>query len=145
MLESLFEIVRTGVLGFVGLLGTLFVLAFLFGKRVEKQWEYEADFLDARGREIGEFDIESSRIVGEGSDYALRAKLVLRHPGLVAGAVVQVHLDAERVMEGVVEKPGRVRLGLDHLTSKLDSPRAGQVCSVRCGDQELVAEPLARD
>ena len=65
-MENVFSMVLYLIYGFLGLLAVLFVLAMLFGKRIRKQWEFEAEFRDAAGREFGELDIESSRIEKEG-------------------------------------------------------------------------------
>ncbi len=61
-MEILLTIIKYLVFGFVGLLGLLVVVVVLFGKRIHKRWEFEADFLDANGREFGEFEILLSRI-----------------------------------------------------------------------------------
>ena len=144
-MEFLLDLVRYGVLGFFGLIGALFVLALLFGKRMETKWDLEADFRDERGREIGEFDIELKRVVGEDADFTLRAEFTLRHAALAIGQPVEVCLEDAPVMRGTVETEGRIRLGNDHLCGDLKDPAVGEICSVRVGGAELLTAPLQRD
>jgi hypothetical protein len=145
-MESLISFVTYGVGGFFGLIGLLFVLAFLFGKRIDTKWEYEAKFRDARGRELGEFEIELSRVEEDvEQDYTLEASFDLRHPALESGRIVQVHLNDVLVMQGVVETQGRIRLRGEHLKDDIKSPAAGQICVVQCAGQELFAEELYAD
>ena len=129
---------------FIGVFGLL-ALAVVFGKRIEKQWEYEAKFFDDRKRELGEFDIELRRIPKDETDWTLKARFVLRHPALQQGARVDVALNDEVVMQGNVEKEGRILLRESALITDIKSPETGQVCSVRVGGSELFAEPLYRD
>jgi hypothetical protein len=140
-MEIVFGLVKWVFWGFVGLI----VLVVVFGKRVEKKWEYEAKFRDARRREIGEFDIELFRIPSDNTDWKFKAKFVLRHPALIPGQVLRVYLDDELVIEKTLEQAGFVRLGASELCAEIKSPAAGQVVSVRCGDDELFAEALYRD
>ena len=144
-MEVVLSLIQYAFVGFFALIGGLFVLALLFGKRVEKKWDFEADFHDARGREIGEFETELVRIPKEETNFRLRTKFHLRHPALVAGQTVEVYLDDVLVMRGPIEREGRVRLGNDHVCGKIEDPRTGQVCSVRLAGAELLAEPLRPD
>lgn len=141
LIASLFSFLGYGIAGLFG----LFVLAALFGKRMETKWDLEAKFRDERGRELGEFDIELRREVNKGLDWNLEASFVLRHMALELGCEVQVFLDEELVMRGEVEKVGRIRLNEGALTCDLDDPKVGQICSVRVGEDELFAEALYRD
>lgn len=144
-MEIVFAVVKYGVLGFFALIASLFVLAVMFGKRIEKKWEYEAEFRDANRREIGEFDIELRRIPKDGTDWHLKAKLILRHPTLTAGQTVQVYLEDVLVMEGLVEKDGRVWLRDEHVCGEIKDPATGQICSIHYAGAELMAEPLYPD
>lgn len=144
-MEIVFDVVKYAVLGFFALLGGLFVLALVFGKRIERKWDYEAKFRDARGRELGEFEIELSRIVKEQTDFTLEVKLDLRHPALERGRLVEVHLDDVLLMQGPVLQEGRIRLRGEHLVAEVKSPAAGQVCAVLCDGEELCAERLDAD
>jgi hypothetical protein len=81
-METLFSLVVYLLYGFFGLLLLLFILAIVFGKRIKKLWEYEAEFRDAGGREFGEFDFEKSRIVKDESEYSFKAKFKMRHESL---------------------------------------------------------------
>ena len=81
-MEIVFDVIKYLVFGFFGLVGLLIVAALVFGKRIKKQWEFEAEFRDASGREFGEFDIEMSRIEKEEPDYTLKASFHMRHESL---------------------------------------------------------------
>jgi hypothetical protein len=110
-MDTLFSIVLYILYGFFGLILLLFVLAMLFGKRIKKKWEFEAEFRDAKGREFGEFDIEMSRVEKEEPDFSFKAEFKLRHESLEVGQRLQVYLDETLVMEGTVSAAGRIRLG----------------------------------
>ena len=144
-MDTLFTIVLYILYGFFGFLLLLFVLALLFGKRIRKKWEYEAEFRDESGREFGEFDIEMSRIEKEETDFTFKAKFRLRHESLDMGQRVQVYLEDRLVMEGTAEKAGRIQLGNDAVISPLSEARKGQVCRVVYGGRERFAEPLRPD
>jgi hypothetical protein len=144
-LESIFDIFLYVVLGFFGFIVFLFLLAIIFGKRVEKKWEFEANFYNENKKEVGEFDIEMKRYVKENADFALEAKFRLKHSELVVGRVVQVFLEDKLVMEGTVEKEGRILLKNEHVKSEIENPHAGQVCRVLCSSVELFAEPIQHD
>ena len=142
----LFNIVKYLFLGFFGLIGLLFVLALLFGKRKITKWEYEAEFRDGRGREFGEFDIEMSRIEKEEPDFSFRAKFKMRHEALKLHQTVQVFLEDRLVLEGMVKEAGRVLLRQDeHLRTEITDAQVGQVCRIVCGGQELFREPILED
>lgn len=145
LLETVIDVFAYIAVGFVGFIGLLFILALLFGKRVIKKWEYEANFYNEAGKEVGEFDIEMKKFAKEDGDFALEAKFRLKHSDLNQGNVVQVMLNDELVMEGVVEKEGRIYLKNQHLKSNIENPEAGQICRVTCSSVELFAEPLKVD
>ena len=144
-METLLNLVTYAFGGFFALIGALFVLALLFGKRMETKWDLEADFRDERGREIGEFETECKRVVGEETDFTQRAKLELRHSALQVGQRVQVRLEDVPVMEGPVEEAGRIRLRDEHVCGEIKDPKAGQTCSVLLDGAELLSAPLERD
>lgn len=144
-MDVVFAIIKYVFLGFFGLVGALFVFALLFGKRVKKRWEYEAEFRDASGREFGEVDVELSRIEKEEPDYTFKASLRLRHERLVPQSKVQVEIDDKLVLEGMVDKPGFVHLGNEHIRTILDRPSAGQACRVLVGGAVLASAELLPD
>ena len=144
-MDTLFSIIMYVLYGFFGFLLIIFVLALLFGKRIKKKWEYEADFRDAGGREFGEFDIELSRIEKEEPDFSFKAKFKLRHASLDAGQNVQVYLDDLLVMEGAVESAGRIYLKDAAIVNAVSEAREGQVCRVVYGGRERFAEPIRPD
>lgn len=144
-MDTLFSIVVYILYGFFGFLLLLFVLAVLFGKRIKKKWEFEAEFRDADGREFGEFDIEMSRIEKEEPDFSFKAKFKLRHESLEAGQRVQVYLDSLLVMEGQVATAGRILLGRDAIVNEAVEVTSGQVCRVVYGGLEQFSQPIEPD
>ena len=144
-MDLLFNVLLYGVGGFLGLILLLFILALLFGKRIDKQWEYEAEFVDAKGREIAEFEIESSRIAKQKQDYSLKAEFRCRHPALTPGDRVQVYIDNLLVLAGAVETQGRVRFGNPDLVNAPAEPKAGQVCYIKHNDALLLQQALRKD
>lgn len=144
-MDTIFAVLKYLVFGFFGLIGLLFVLALVFGKRIVKQWEYEAEFHDENGREFAEFDIELSRIAKQETEDTFKAKFRLRHPSLGAGQRVQVFLDDELVLEGNSEKAGRILLGNDHIKTPLETASAGQLCRVVYGGKERFSAAIVRD
>ena len=144
-MDLVFTVVKYLLVGFFGLIGILFLLALLFGKRIVKQWEYEAEFRDANGREFGEFDIELSHVAKEETEDTFKATFKLRHASLEAGQRVQVFLDEQLVMEGVANKAGRVLLGEEHVVEPLTTAEAGQICRVVYGGAERFSEAIVKD
>ena len=145
-MEILFSLVKYAFVGFFGFIGLLVVLALVFGKRKITKWEYEADFNDARGREFGEFDIEMSRIEKEEPEFSLRASFRMRHEALKLHQTVQVWLEDQLVLEGMVRQAGRISLRQDeHLRTEITDARVGQICRIVCGGQELFREPILED
>lgn len=144
-LDIIFTVLKYSIFGFFGLILVLIVLALLFGRRVRKQWEYEAEFRDETGREFGEFEIESSRIEKQQAGFTVKARFYLRHPGLQAQQTVQVFLDDTLVMEGHVQEAGQIRLGNDHLHNVPDQVQAGQQCRIVIDTTELASASLVRD
>ncbi len=132
-MEILLTIIKYLVFGFVGLFGLLVAIVLIFGKRLHKQWEFEADFRDANGREFGEFEIQLSRIEKEEPEATLKAKLRLRHASLVPHATVQVFIDDTLVLEQMVEKEGRIFVRTKDLVNPVDSVAEGQGCRVVVG------------
>ena len=144
-MDTLFTIVLYILYGFFGFLLLLFVLTLLFGKRIKKQWEFEAEFRDEKGREIGEFDIEMSRIEKGEPDFSFKAKFRLRHESLETGQRVRVYLDKLLIMEGTVVTAGRIYLKQEAVVTEATEASAGQVCRVVYGGLERFAEPIRPD
>ncbi|MEL7187767.1 MAG: hypothetical protein AAFN50_15240 [Pseudomonadota bacterium] len=144
-MDTVFTVAKYIFFGFFGLIGLLFVLALLFGKRINKQWEYEAEFRDESGREFGEFDIELSHIAKEETVDTFKAEFKMRHASLDAGQRVQVYLDDALVLEGNVETQGRVWLTDKHIVTQLSDAQAGQVCRVVWGGVERFSEAIVPD
>jgi hypothetical protein len=144
-MDAVFSVIKYIVFGFFGLIGALFLLALLFGKRVIKRWEYEAEFHDENGREIAEFDIELSRIAKQETEDTFKAEFKLRHPSLEAGQRVQVFLDDTLVLEGTSKHAGRILLGAEHIKTPLDAASEGQLCRVVYGGVERFTASIVRD
>ena len=144
-MDTLFSIVVYILYGFFGLILLLFVLAMLFGKRIRKKWEFEAEFRDEKGREFGEFDIEMSRVEKEEPEFSFKAEFKLRHESLEVGQRLQVYLDETLVMEGTVSTAGRIRLGQEAVVTAATDASAGQICRVVYGGLEHFAEPIRPD
>ncbi len=144
-MHAIFSVLKYLVFGFFGLIGLLFVLALLFGKRIVKQWEYEAKFHDDSGREFAEFDIELSRIAKEETEDTFKAEFRLRHASLESGKRVQVFLDDILVLEGHSKTAGRIVLGAEHIKKPLEAASAGQLCRVIYGGIERFSAAIVRD
>ena len=144
-IDIVFNVFFYGIAGFFGLILLLVILALIFGKRVIKQWDFEAEFHDERGREIAEFEIESSRIDKEEPDFTTKAEFHCKHDALAPGDEVAIYLDDLRVMAGPVEKAGSVRFGIDRLLDKSLVPKAGQRCVVKRNGELLMEQVLRRD
>ncbi len=144
-MDMVFNFFFYGIAGFFGLILLLVILALLFGKRVIKEWDFEAEFRNERGREIGEFEIESSRVEKEEPDFSLKAEFHCRHKALAVGDAVAVYLDDVKVMAGQVEHAGRIRLDLAHLLDPTLVPEAGQNCVVRRNGELLLEQILQKD
>ena len=144
-MEAIVTVFKFLFFGAFGLVGALILLALVFGKRIKKRWEYEAEFRDASGREFGEVDIEMSRIEKEESDYTFKASLRLRHERLVPHSTVRVEIDDRIVLEGQVDKPGFIHLGKDHVRDIVDRPAAGQDCRILVGGAVLASAELLPD
>lgn len=145
ILDSIGTILKYAVLGFVALIGLLVVLAILFGKRIDKEWEYEAKFYNPKGKEIGELDMDSWRYAEKKGDYNRTVNFKLRHPELRLGRSVQVYLDNKLIQEGMVQQEGRIALNSKHLKQAVNEPTAGQLCSVKCGGNEILRSELYVD
>lgn len=144
-MDVIFAILKYAVLGFFGLIALLFLLALLFGKRKRTEWEYEAEFRDARRRKIGEFDVERSRIENEEQDFTQKYSFYLRHPELPPQGTVRVWLDDVLVLEGMVHHEGHIRMGNCNLQNDIAKPQTGQLAKVECNGRKLFASPVHPD
>ena len=144
-MEAIISLIKSAFLSLLILLGMLVVAALLVGTRVKKQWEYEAEFRDADGREYGEFDIELSQIEKEELQPTIKVTLQLRHASLAEHQMLQILLDKRIVLEAMVETPGRVLLNKTFGESDLGEVAAGQTCRIMLGDTEIAAAPLKAD
>ena len=144
-MDLIFSIVKIIFFGFFGLIGLLFLLALIFGKRIVKQWEFEAEFRDENGREFGELDIEFSRVGKKETEDTFKAKFRLRHETLEFGQRVQVFLDDTLVLEGNVETAGRILLSEEHIKMTLATASRGQICRVVYGGIEHFSQAIVED
>ena len=132
-------------LGFFGLVGFLVVYAILFGKRIKKEWEYEAEFHNDAGREFAELDIESSRIEKEEPYFSLKARFKMKHALLQPQVTVQVFIDDTLVMQGMPKEAGRIYLRQDDMTIDSLDVSAGQLCRIVIDGTEHFSQELVVD
>lgn len=144
-MEEIISLIKSAFLSLLILLGMLVVAALLAGRRAKKEWEYEAKFRDANGRQFGEFDIELSQVAKEELQPTIKAKLQMRHPSLTEHQIVQVLLDKRIVLEAMVESTGSIFVSKTFGGSDLAEVSAGQTCKVMLGDTEVAAAPLEGD
>jgi len=144
-MEFVFTLFKYFVFGFFFLIVFLFAFAAIFGKRIKKQWDLEAEFRDASGKEFGEFDIEMSRIEKEEPDYTFKGKFRMRHESLALGHTVQVYVEDVLVIEGQVEKAGRVFFDRTKIVNAVPDAAVGQMCRVVIDGKEAFSAALAFD
>ena len=144
-MDTLFDIFKTALLGFGALLLALFVLAVLFGKRVRKQWEYEAEFRDANGREFGEFEVELSQIDKEEPQPTAKLKLKLKDPALTVGKLAVVKLNDQVVYEVPVASGGRVSGKTIRPADEVSRPAEGDCCRVLVSGAVIAEAKLKLD
>ena len=130
---------------FFGLMAFVVLVVVVFGKRVHKLWEYEADFWDETGKYVGEFEIEMSKVGKEAIDHTLKAEFDARHDSLAPGQSVELFVDDLRVMQGTVVHAGKVVLTVDDLTVGDFHPLVGQTCRVSIDTQERWTADLKLD
>ena len=141
-MESIVTLVAYGIFGLLALLVSVIVL---FGKRVIKQWEYEAEFRDEQGREFGEFEIELSQVQKEEPQPTVKARLELRHASLTEHKTVQAYVGDRLVLEGMVTTPGRIFIRRQLGEGDAGRIADGQTCRIAIGGSEQFAAPLHRD
>ena len=144
-MDFLFSAILYLLFGFFGLIFLAFVLALLFGKRIKKEWEYEADFRDEAGREFGEFECEMSKIVKQEQDFTFKAEFSMRHESIEKGQMIEVYVEDTLVLQGNAIRDGRAWLDNDALVNEVSRPSTGQICRVVWGGQEQFQAPLAPD
>jgi len=141
-MESIVTLVAYGIFG---LLALIIGLILIFGQRVIKQWEYEAEFRDEQGREFGEFEIELSQVQKEEPNPTVKARLELRHASLTEHKTVQAYIGDRLVLEGMVTTPGRISIRRQMGEGDAGRIADGHVCRITIGGSEQFEEPLRRD
>ena len=144
-MESLFSLFPYGSFGFFGFLILLVVLALVFGRRVRKRREFEAEFRSIGGTQFGEFDIQVSKVAKEEPEYSFKARFRMQHESLVKGQLVQVYLGDLLIMQGNVTRAGRILLRERAGPGAIQGPEPGQVCRVVWGGIEQFRAPLKPD
>ncbi len=144
-MEVIFDVIKYLAYGFFGIVGLLVLIAVLFGKRVRKQWEFEADFVDAEGQEFGEYEIELSRIEKEEPDYTLKTRFRLRHEALTPHATVRVYIEDTLVFEQMVESEGRIYSRGKPPLNRVGEISAGQRVRVTVGSTEIASAAFHPD
>ncbi len=142
---TFFTVVQYFFIGVFGLVVLLVIYGYATGNRIEKEWEYEADFRNDKNREFGEFEIERSRNVKTEPEFSFKSKFKMRHESLTQFSKIQIYLEEILVLEGVVSSPGHAFLGMDAIQNEVDSPQAGQICRVLCDGKELVSQAIHLD
>ena len=108
----------------------LFALAILFGDRVKKTWDFEAEFFD-EGDEVGEFDLELSQILKKEKAPSLKGKLSIKSPKLKKGQSIEVLLNDQLVMRGEVGFKNKAWLRTEALViQEIQRPKLGDICQV---------------
>ncbi len=139
-MEIIVSIVKYFFLGIFG----LFVFAILFGRRIEKLWDLEAEFI-VNEKECGELDLRKIRTAKTNDDYEYQVKFRLRDSRLTLGSEVEVFVGGELILSGCVEEDGFIALSNEHAKNVPESPTAGDTCRVLCSGQELFSQYLVND
>ena len=144
-METAQNLLMYGLFAFFGFIGFMVIIAMLFGHRVIKKWDFEAEFRNDKGREIAEFEIELSKVDKKETDFTLKVEFWVRHEAVRQDSLIQVYLDDELVMEGRAKEAGLARFGKEELRSNLSDPQPGQSCAIFCDGAEILREVLQKD
>lgn len=144
-MDALSELLKYAIVVIGVVLAGLAAVLLAFGNRIRKQWEFDAEFRDAEGREFGEFEIESSAVGRGEAEFTVKARFSMRHPALVLYKRVQVLVEDTIVLEGRVSSPGQIALGPEDGRGLPDTVQAGQRCRVAIEGSELFAADLVPD
>ena len=144
-MELIFDILIYIVVGFFGLIALFVVFAVLFGKKVEKNYDLEVEFHDEKGREFAEFDLKEWRYEKEGGEFKLSISFKWRDIHLAIGNHVEVLLESQVVLAGVVEEDGKIRLNSKHLVNKPQDPKVGQQCQIKLDGEVVLEKGLVKD
>lgn len=148
-MEFIFDIITYIVIGFFALIALLVVITVVitvvFGKRIEKEYDLEAEFHDEKGKEFAEFDLSSWRYQKEGGEYQFKASFKWRDSRLALDSKVEVLLENQIVLQGTVEKVGNIRLNNQHIVNQPENPQAGQQCQIRLDGEVVLEKALAED
>lgn len=128
-MSSLFGLIGILFAVVVGLIVLLVLFVVIFGKRIDRLWEYEAKFRNELGQEFGEFEIEMSK-VGKETTHTLKGELRVRHESLKVGQMVEVFIDDRIVLGGATDVNGQVLLDQAGLLVTQFEPVAGQMCRI---------------
>lgn len=144
--ESVISI-ASWLVGTVIILMVIFiVIAVLFGKKVEKQYDLEAEFNDEDDKEFADFDLSSWRYEKEGGEFQFEASFKWRDSRLALGSQVEVCLENQVVLQGTAEESGKINLhSKQHLANEPKSPQAGQTCQIKLNGEVVLEQPLHED
>lgn len=131
--------------GAAGLFAVVVILALATGSKVQRDWEFEANFRDSTGHSIGEFDIERTYIEKKEDDFSVKTELELRHAGLTVGQRLTVHIADQVVMEEVVVNDGSAYFEHRGVNIGPLVPALGQSCIVRVGGAQIASGVLEPD
>lgn len=144
-MELIFDIIIYVIIGFFALIALFVAFAVLFGKKMEKKFDLEAEFHDENGKEFAEFDISAWRVEKEGGEFKLRTSFKWRDTRLDIGSQVQVSLENETILEGTVEEAGKIRLNSKHLVNEPQDPKVGQQCQIKLNGGVVLEKGLTED
>ena len=105
----------------------------------------KADFLKAKGRAIGEFQIELKCYPKEQTDFQLYTNFILRHDALLPGRRIEAVLNNESVVRGKIEKRGKLKPCKEHLVTESIDPTDRDRCRVLCEGHAICRTKLGPD
>ena len=144
ILATAFHYFTLAIGGFIALIVGLVIFAIIFGKKVESEYDLEAEFYQ-HNKEIAEFDLKSWRYQKEGGDYQLKVNFEWKDQQLAIGDQVEVLLENQTILTGKVTQIGKIRLNKNHLVNRPQKPAAGQLCQVKLNNRLVLEQALKND
>lgn len=144
VLATIFHYAILAFGGFIVLIIGMVVFAIIFGKKIETEYDLEAEFYEGN-KEIAEFDIKSWRYQKEGGDYQLKIKFEWQDQRLSFGDQVEVLLENQTMLSGKVTQAGKVHLNIEHLINTPRKPATGQLCQVKLNGVVVLEQALKND
>lgn len=145
IISLIFDYFLLAIASLIGFIVFLVVIAILFGKKQEEQYDLEAEFVDENNREYAEFDLRSWRYAKEQGDFQLDVSFHWKDERLTTGDKVQVSLENSVILEGNVSDAGKIRLNKDNLINQPNNPKAGKICTVMLNGDKVLEQAMERD